>query len=44
MDALPILEEWTGKVDDAEQVFQEIDADGGGAIRFSEFCAWAVRR
>lgn len=44
LDALPILEQWTGKIDDAESVFKEIDADGAGTIRFAEFCAWAVRR
>ena len=42
--AVPVLEEWTGPLADADRVFTEIDADGAGAIRFAEFCTWAVRR
>ena len=26
--------------EEAEKVFEEIDADGGGKIRFEELCDW----
>lgn len=28
----------------AEQLFREMDADGGGYVLFDEFCAWCVRQ
>eukprot|EP00756_Hemistasia_phaeocysticola_P000651 Hpha_TRINITY_DN10476_c0_g1::TRINITY_DN10476_c0_g1_i1::g.193552::m.193552 len=28
---------------DLELIFDELDADGGGRVRFDEFCAWAAK-
>ena len=28
----------------AEQMFREMDVDGGGYVMFDEFCAWCVRQ
>merc|ERR1712173_351380 len=35
--ALPLLEEWGVKVEDAEATFAEIDDNGGGQVLFDEF-------
>ena len=37
-----MLEQWGVQVSDAETVFRQIDADGGGHILFDEFCQWAA--
>ena len=37
------LEKWVGPIDDAEAVFNEIDANGGGKILFSEWVEWAEK-
>jgi calcium-binding protein 1/2/4/5 len=39
--ALPLIEKWGLKIDDADATFNEVDTDGAGMILFSEFAAWA---
>ena len=44
LGARAMIEQWVGKLEDPAAEFEHIDADGGGAVSFSEFCNWAVRR
>ena len=41
--ALPTIEKWGVKVEDAEKVFNEIDDNRSGFIIFDEFCHWAIQ-
>eukprot|EP00009_Paramoeba_aestuarina_P002319 CAMPEP_0201522276 /NCGR_PEP_ID=MMETSP0161_2-20130828/16690_1 /ASSEMBLY_ACC=CAM_ASM_000251 /TAXON_ID=180227 /ORGANISM="Neoparamoeba aestuarina, Strain SoJaBio B1-5/56/2" /LENGTH=181 /DNA_ID=CAMNT_0047921067 /DNA_START=126 /DNA_END=669 /DNA_ORIENTATION=- len=42
--ALPKLDKWGVKVDNAEEEFKTVDKNGGGEILFDEFCAWALSK
>merc|ERR1711915_638714 len=38
------IERWVGPVEDLNEEFDKIDANGGGQILFSEFVDWALER
>ncbi|XP_028397038.1 flagellar calcium-binding protein-like isoform X1 [Dendronephthya gigantea] len=40
VNAEPEIKRWVGKINDAEEEFKKIDANGGGYILFDEFCNW----
>eukprot|EP00760_Papus_ankaliazontas_P028629 PhM_4_TR3816/c0_g1_i1/m.91983 len=42
--ALPLIESWGYKVEDAEAEFKKVDADGAGMLLFDEFADWALRK
>jgi Ca2+-binding EF-hand superfamily protein len=42
--AIPMMETWGVKIDDAEKTFQAIDTNGGGQILFDEFSDWAIKK
>lgn len=42
--AIPLMETWGVKIDDAEATFQEVDKNGGGQILFDEFSDWAIKK
>ena len=42
--AIPTIEKWGVKIDDADAAFKEIDTNGGGYILFAEFCDWAFNK
>jgi Ca2+-binding EF-hand superfamily protein len=42
--ALPLMEKWGVKLDDAEKTFNSIDSNNGGSILFDEFCHWAIKK
>eukprot|EP00746_Dinoflagellata_sp_MGD_P158798 gnl/MRDRNA2_/MRDRNA2_86558_c0_seq2.p1 gnl/MRDRNA2_/MRDRNA2_86558_c0~~gnl/MRDRNA2_/MRDRNA2_86558_c0_seq2.p1 ORF type:complete len:638 (+),score=159.40 gnl/MRDRNA2_/MRDRNA2_86558_c0_seq2:158-1915(+) len=44
--SIPRLQEWGLKVQhhDANWLFKQVDADGGGQILFGEFCEWAIKQ
>ena len=41
LKAVPILEGWGMKIEDASATFASVDANGGGQVLFNEFCDWA---
>ena len=42
--ALPVMEKWGVKINDAESEFKTMDTDGSGEIAFDEFCAYAIKK
>jgi Ca2+-binding EF-hand superfamily protein len=42
--AIPMMETWGVKIDDAEKTFQAIDTNGGGHILFDEFSDGAIKK
>ena len=42
--AIPRLEAWGVKIDDADAAFKEIDTNGGGIVLFDEFAHWALEK
>ena len=42
--ALPMIERWGVKIQDAHRTFGEIDTNGGGIILFDEFATWALKQ
>lgn len=40
-EALPKIEQWGLKIENADAAFKEIDGNGSGQITFDEFAAWA---
>ncbi|KAL3682566.1 hypothetical protein R1sor_000588 [Riccia sorocarpa] len=41
--AVPLLERWGLKIEDAEAEFEKVDANTGGSILFDEFADWALK-
>merc|ERR1719219_3172392 len=41
--ALPQIEKWGVKVEDAKATFDEMDGNDGGQVLFNEFCRWAMK-
>lgn len=39
-----MIDAWVGKREDPAAEFAQMDADSGGTVSFSEFCAWATRK
>ena len=44
IEAISTIENWTGKIEDPEASFKEIDTDASGEIDFPEFCGWAIKK
>ena len=42
--AVPTLEKWGVKIEDAQTSFNEIDTNGGGVVLFDEFVVWAASK
>ena len=42
--ALDVIENWVGPIDDPQAEFDSIDKNGGGIILFDEFCAWSIKK
>jgi len=42
--ALPQIEKWGVKVEDAKAAFDEMDGNDGGQVLFNEFCRWAMKK
>lgn len=42
--ALTIMARWNLKIQNPDQVFKQIDKNGGGYILFDEFCQWAIKQ
>merc|ERR1712150_35701 len=42
--ALPQIEKWGVKVEDAKAAFDEMDTNDGGQVLFNEFCRWAMKK
>jgi Ca2+-binding EF-hand superfamily protein len=42
--AVPMIERWGVKIEDAEATFGEIDDNDGGQILFDEFSHWAIKK
>jgi Ca2+-binding EF-hand superfamily protein len=40
--AIPEINKWGVQIEDPEETFKEIDADGAGMLLFDEFCKWAI--
>jgi len=43
-DAIPLLEKWGVKINDAQKSYNEIDIDASGKVNFDEFCSWAIKK
>ena len=39
-----MLKKWVGIIENPQEEFNKIDADGGGTISFDEFCDWAITK
>jgi Ca2+-binding EF-hand superfamily protein len=44
VNAVALVEKWGVKPEDPIETFQQIDANGGGAVLFDEFADWAIRQ
>ena len=42
--ALPLMEKWGVKINEAETEFQKIDKNSEGTISFEEFCEYAINK
>lgn len=40
----PTDRQWVGEIDNMEEEFDKIDADGKGMILFGEFVDWAIKK
>ena len=42
--AVPILKRWGIEMSNPQALWNECDANGGGAVLFDEFCDWAIKQ
>ena len=42
--ALPLLEKWGVKMENPKGIFKEIDVEKAKAIKFQDFCSWAIKK